>query len=73
MAAAAAMGIPVSPRDGGTDTKKVRYIVFPGSGDGRFPSTADAATTAASLAAINTAAAQAFAKLTPAQQTRIKQ
>lgn len=72
MAAAGALGIPVSPRDGGTDTKKVRYIVFPGSGDGRFPSTADAAATTASLAAIQAATAAAFAKLTPDQQARLK-
>lgn len=72
MAVAEALGIPKSPRNGGTDNKRVRYIVFPGSKDGRFPGTADAAATAASLAAIKAASDAAFAKLSPAQQARLK-
>jgi hypothetical protein len=60
-----------NPRSGGTEKPVIRYIVFPGSADDRFPSS-DPRTVAVldrTLMHINTSAATLFAALEPGHQS----
>lgn len=59
-----------SPRSGGTEDKIIRYIVFPGSADRRFPATdpRDTALLDRTLMHLNTTAATLFASLPAGHQ-----
>ena len=62
-----------NPRSGGTERAIIRYIVFPGSGDGQFP-TSDPRETAIldrTLMHINSKTAALFAALDPAHQASL--
>lgn len=50
IALAARLGLPTSPRTGGTLERRVRYVLFPGSGDGRPRSLEEIADNGARLA-----------------------
>jgi peptidoglycan hydrolase-like protein with peptidoglycan-binding domain len=58
------------PRRGGTERSIIRYIVFPGSGDKRFPSSdpRDPSLLERTLTHMNTTAATLFAGLNPGHQ-----
>ena len=62
-----------SPRSGGTERAIIRYVVFPGSGDRRFPSSDPRATAVfdRTLMHLNTSAATLFAGLDPAHQASL--
>lgn len=59
-----------NPRSGGTEEKYFRYIIFPGSRDGRFPTShpGSPALLQGTLAHINTRAATLLASLSPVHQ-----
>lgn len=62
-----------NPRSGGTERAIIRYIVFPGSGDGRFPSSDPREPTVLerTMMHLNTTAATLFAALDPAHQASL--
>jgi peptidoglycan hydrolase-like protein with peptidoglycan-binding domain len=62
-----------NPRSGGTERAIIRYIVFPGSGDGRFPSSdpREPAILQRTMMHLNTTAATLFAALDPAHQASL--
>jgi peptidoglycan hydrolase-like protein with peptidoglycan-binding domain len=62
-----------NPRDGGTERAIIRYIVFPGSGDRRFPSSdpREPAILEQTLGHLNTLTATLFAALDPAHQASL--
>lgn len=72
--ARALLGEPAAnPRSGGTGRAIIRYIVFPGSADRRFPSSDPRATAILhrTLMHMNTTAATLFAALDPAHQASL--
>jgi peptidoglycan hydrolase-like protein with peptidoglycan-binding domain len=62
-----------NPRSGGTERPIIRYVVFPGSADGRFPSSdpRETAVLDRTLMHLNTRAATLFAALDPAHQASL--
>jgi peptidoglycan hydrolase-like protein with peptidoglycan-binding domain len=62
-----------NPRRGGTERPIIRYVVFPGSADGRFPSSdpRETAVLDRTLMHLNTRAATLFAALDPTHQASL--
>lgn len=62
-----------NPRSGGTERPIIRYIIFPGSRDGRFPSSdpREIAVLERTWLHLNITAATLFASLDPARQTSL--
>ena len=60
-----------NPRTGGTEDAVIRYVIFPGSSDARFPSSdpRELAVLDRTIMHINTSAATLFAALGPGHQS----